>query len=1101
MFNYRLSFTRYAGFFACLLMALAVPDIRADGDTYWDTRFSTHGLNGKVKAIAISESNNVVAGGDFNVGGGVLVNHVGLWNGSSWSGFGSGVNGSVNAVAIRDDEIFAGGSFSIAGNVPASNIARWDGSAWQAMGAGLNGPVYAILVDGDNVYAGGTFTASGGQTLNYIARWNGASWSALGSGMNSGVVDLEMIGYTLYAAGSFTQAGGLTVNHIARWNGSSWMALDTGLNHTVYAIDADGPLLYAVGDFTTAGGITVNRVACFDGSGWTALGSGMNDVVMDVQAVNGKVYAGGLFTDAGGTAVHGLAVWDGTWKDIGGGVSGVSFPSVNAIGVQGAQVYVGGGFTKAGTITSYYFARWDPTPQLNLFTRVQPSPIATDVGSSQGASWADIDNDGDQDLFVANDNGENNFLYRNLGNGSFYAGQGSIVGDGGNSMGACWGDYDNDGFVDLYVVNRNNENNFLYNNDGDGTFTRINSDPPVNDGGESWGASWADYDNDGWIDLFVANRDGLNYLYHNSGNGSFSRVYESPFINDKGSSVCGVWGDYDNDGDQDLFVANDGWDINFLYRNDGSGNFTRVTSDPLTTEPMETRSASWCDFDRDNDLDLLLVNSGQANCLYRNDGNNQFVRLDESRIHESNDHSRGSAWADFDNDGDMDVFISNRKEDCFLFKNDGDNFEKFKVLNTEARGCAWGDYDSDGMQNLFVCSEGSSNYLYDTYSNSNHWIQIHCKGVISNASGIGARIRIQSTIDGETVWQMQEISSQTGFGGQNAMTASFGLGSDAVVDAIRIEWPGGIVWDTTQVVADQVLFISERETNFPPVAVDDQVSVLQEASIAIAVLDNDSDPDGDELSVISLQTGDTRGDVYIASSGKKVIYTGPEGYYGSDHFSYTVYDGRGGYDEGDVYVDIEPVVPPNRPPVAEDDVFYINKNEVTTLDVLQNDSDPDGDDLTIQNVITTATEGTVIINVGDKALTYIPLSNQEYSDSFLYIATDGQDGLDTATVFITVMSGSAIEDRTEPVCFNLSQNHPNPFNPITHIDYSIAQPGPVSLKVYDMRGREVAELVNEVQSPGHYQAQFDGSGLASGIYAYRLEAGRDVITRKMILMK
>ena len=98
MFTHKLSFIHYTGFFASFLFALAASDIRADGETYWDTRFSTYGLNGKAKAIAISESNNVLVGGDFNVGGGVLLNHVGLWNGSSWSGFGSGVNGSVNAV-------------------------------------------------------------------------------------------------------------------------------------------------------------------------------------------------------------------------------------------------------------------------------------------------------------------------------------------------------------------------------------------------------------------------------------------------------------------------------------------------------------------------------------------------------------------------------------------------------------------------------------------------------------------------------------------------------------------------------------------------------------------------------------------------------------------------------------------------------------------------------------------------------------------------------------------------------------------------------------------------------------------------------------------
>jgi len=213
------------------------------------------------------------------------------------------------------------------------------------------------------------------------------------------------------------------------------------------------------------------------------------------------------------------------------------------------------------------------------FTKITIGDLVNDGANSQACSWGDYDNDGDLDLFVANRNNQNNFLYLNNGNGTFTkVTSGSIVNDGGDSQGGSWGDYDNDGDLDLFVANRNNQNNFLYLNNGNATFTKISSGSIVNDGGHSEACSWGDYDNDGDLDLFVANRyNQNNFLYLNNGNGTFTKVTSGSIVNDGGDSQGGSWGDYDNDGDLDLFVANRNNQNNFLYLNNGNATFTKIS--------------------------------------------------------------------------------------------------------------------------------------------------------------------------------------------------------------------------------------------------------------------------------------------------------------------------------------------------------------------------------------------------------------------------------------------------------------------------------------------------------------------------------------------
>ena len=172
---------------------------------------------------------------------------------------------------------------------------------------------------------------------------------------------------------------------------------------------------------------------------------------------------------------------------------------------------------------------------------------------------------------MANTAYENNDLFLN-NNGSFTKIiSGAIVNDGGNSTGCSWGDYDNDGYLDLFVANFG-QNNCLYNNNGDGTFSKVTSGIHVNDGGDSRGGSWGDYDNDGYLDLFVVNGNGQNNcLYHNNGDGTFTKITSEIVAQEGGNGTSGVFADYDNDGDLDLFVTNAD-QSNFFYLNNGNSN-------------------------------------------------------------------------------------------------------------------------------------------------------------------------------------------------------------------------------------------------------------------------------------------------------------------------------------------------------------------------------------------------------------------------------------------------------------------------------------------------------------------------------------------------
>jgi hypothetical protein len=292
------------------------------------------------------------------------------------------------------------------------------------------------------------------------------------------------------------------------------------------------------------------------------------------------------------------------------------------------------------------------------------------------------------------------------------------------STGAAWGDYDGDGDLDLYVTNWGTAvsvpANALYENQGDGTFADVAAVRGVDNKGNSSAAAWGDYDNDGDLDLYVADFFEQDYLYENR-DGNFAEVGRSRGSVNRvrqGAVTSVAWGDYDRDGWLDFYLGKFYYD-NELYRNRGDGTFAPV-ADLGVGDRRDTQAAGWVDYDNDGDLDLYVVNREQENALYRNDLDlgGAFAEVAGRLRVDNKEIGQGAAWGDYDNDGDLDLYLANVGANA-LYRSDRSQSgeirfaEVSQAAGVRQRGAswlaamaAWTDYDGDGDLDLYLASGG-----------------------------------------------------------------------------------------------------------------------------------------------------------------------------------------------------------------------------------------------------------------------------------------------------------------------------------------------------------------------------------------------------------
>lgn len=475
--------------------------------------------------------------------------------------------------------------------------------------------------------------------------------------------------------------------------------------------------------------------------------------------------------------------------------------------------------------------------QSQTFSRLEIGVIVNSASDSRSVNIADVNGDGWEDVFISNglSGGQKDRLYLNDQNGNFTPlTASSVVDDQQPSVGASLADFDNDGDIDIYVTNWYGKVNRFYENDGSGHFT-ASSNATVNSSTYSETATWGDYDADGLLDIFVTNSEGgskANVLYRNVDGGEFSKQNGTPWSGRQNISRNANWIDYDNDGDMDIYITNEGNQVNELYTNDGSGKFSFVTEDIVINRAYATMTSSWGDIDNDGDLDLFLGNAGyfseRANALFRNQGNGQFVAITEGDAPNANGCNYSSSFGDVDNDGDLDLLVTSAFCDSdklkdILYLNDGTGIFQTAAnplpgdQNVASYGAAMGDVNKDGFLDLIIahCKNSTNspqpkNAVYYNDKNDNHWLRVALEGVISNRSAVGARVYVYYQKNGTTEVQMRVLNTQSGYSGQNSPILHFGLGQSTEVDSVRVDWPSGLHSHLPTQAADQLISLVEE---------------------------------------------------------------------------------------------------------------------------------------------------------------------------------------------------------------------------------------------------------------------------------------------------
>ncbi len=472
--------------------------------------------------------------------------------------------------------------------------------------------------------------------------------------------------------------------------------------------------------------------------------------------------------------------------------------------------------------------------QINFVDRASILGVNEHSGNSifggSGASFVDFDNDGFDDITFATGEGTPIRFYKNI-DGQFFV---EVFFFGVpydyRTRSACWIDYDNDGDKDFFLTS-DTDGNRLFNREGSSLIdVTVSSGFPL-DNLFTYGASWGDINNDGYLDVYLSNRIAgttiTNYLFKNNCDGTFSEVADSIGLNNLPAlSFCSGFFDFNNDGWQDIYVANDKFHPNYLYKNNGDGTFTDVSQLSGTDIIMDAMSVTIDDFNADGFFDIFITNTPetistehQGCVLFKNNGDETFTNIALSSGTNLDSFSWGSSFLDADNDSNLDLYVNSQYsgENSYptyaFYKNNGD--ETFNNLTNsgfltnvyKSYSSAIGDYNNNGVLEILVNNDNDQQpSIWENIGvSSGNYISVKLEGMVSNKEGIGSVIEI--SINGNK--QYRHVMSGEGYLSQNSYVEHFGIGNANTIDYIKVKWLSGIEDIIYNVSSNQSLNIIE----------------------------------------------------------------------------------------------------------------------------------------------------------------------------------------------------------------------------------------------------------------------------------------------------
>lgn len=442
-----------------------------------------------------------------------------------------------------------------------------------------------------------------------------------------------------------------------------------------------------------------------------------------------------------------------------------------------------------------------------------------------GVSFADFDNDGWDDLTFASEEGTEIYFLKN-NDGIFNSISLNGISNTFKTKQVIWVDYDNDGDQDFFVTGFEGVNKF-YKNDGDMNFTDISSTIGFFQTDLfTYGVSFADMDNDGDLDAFISNRDGVaddqrNYLYRND-EGTYIDITASAGLSMSSHlSFCSIIFDYNNDGFQDIYISNDKPDnLNILYKNNGDGTFDDVSEYSGAGIGINAMTTTIGDYNNDGWFDIYITNTPEGNELLRNNGDGTFTNVAEATATTFNSVGWGAVFLDADSDGLLDLYVSSDFDGsvgsflsaAFYHQQNNETFIipeniGFQDDTRKSYTNAIGDIDNDGKPDIVVGNDIEPNFLWaNTTVNENNWLKVKLEGVISNRDGIGNTIEIN--IDGQS--QYRYTLAGEGYLSQNSFYEFFGMGNATEVDYVKVTWTAtGEIEIINNIAANQAIIIKE----------------------------------------------------------------------------------------------------------------------------------------------------------------------------------------------------------------------------------------------------------------------------------------------------